>query len=91
MDLFENNISTEEFDEITCEYLADLKNANLEEERARKREEFDQFRMAQMMSSRSELRRLGIIEQNGEVTGILITRKEADMIARLMCLMAISE
>lgn len=91
MNLFDSNISDEEFEELSCEYLADLKNSDMEEERTDKMAAFDQFRMVCMMSNPSALSKLGIIQENGEITGILLTGKEADMVARLMCLIFISE
>ena len=95
MDLFDNKVCEEKFEELSeelsYEYLQDLKSSDMEKERADKLAKFDQFRMACMMARPSILSTLGIIQENGEITGILMTKKEADMVARLMCLMFISE
>lgn len=45
------------------------------EERAHKMEIFDQFRMAYMISNSVTLSTFGIIQDNGEITGILFTKK----------------
>lgn len=82
MDLFDKNFTEEELEELSYEYLVDLKNSDMEEERARKMERFDQFGMAYVMSNPETLSTLGIIQDNGEITGILLTRKEADIVDR---------
>ena len=84
MDLFNNKVCEEEFEELSYEYLQDLKSSDMEKERADKLAKFDQFRMACIMASPSILSTLGIIQENGEITGILMTKKEADMVARLI-------